>query len=71
MKLRNILLALTALYFFTRKKEKTSFDPEKDSVPLVEENDKPEPIKMDKKRVQDLEIFEDVERFDKPIAPNK
>jgi len=69
MKLRNILLALTALYFFTRKKEKTSVDPKKDSVPLVEKKEKPEPIKMDKKRVQDLEIFEDQERFDKPIAP--
>jgi hypothetical protein len=34
MKLRNILIGLGILYFLTKKKEKTFFDPKKDSVPL-------------------------------------
>lgn len=60
MKLRNILLAIGALYFLTRKKEKNFFDPkkdsvnieEKDSLELEEKDRKPEVFDIEKREVK-------------------
>mgnify|MGYP006410965863 CR=1 FL=1 len=72
MKLRNILIGLGILYFLTKKKEKTSFDPKKDSVPLKEKEstEKTDDVLVEKNKTpevdrenRDVEII-DIEKKD-------